>query len=137
MANIAITAANLIPAEGYSYQDGIAGATFVPGDVAYTSAVNGQFLLADNNDTAVKAAVTGIALTAAVAGQPLRLRTGGTAAVGAVLTLNDAVYCLSSDAGKICPYSDLGSGDYVSIIGVPLSTSSLRVAIRNSGIQKP
>lgn len=137
MADLSFTAANLIPASGYGFVDGIAGATFAAGDVGYTSAVNGQFLLADNNDTAVKAAATGIALTAAVSGQPLRLMTSGTLACGAVLTINDAAYCVSSNAGKVCPYSDLDTGDYVTIVGVPLSTSSLRVAIRASGIQKP
>jgi hypothetical protein len=136
MADISITASNLIPTDGYSYQDGIAGATIPAGDLAYTSATNGKWLLADNNDTAVKAAVTGIALASAVDTQPQRLMTSGTLAVGSILTVG-TVYCLSSNAGKICPYADLDSGDYVTIVGVATAATALKVAIRASGIQKP
>ena len=136
MADISITASNLIPATGYGFVDGVAGATIPAGDLAYTSAVNGQFLLADNNDTAVKAAVTGIAAASAVSGQPQRLITSGNVAVGSILTVG-TVYCLSSNAGKICPYADLDSGDYVTIVGVATAATTLKVAIRVSGIQKP
>ena len=136
MADISITAANVVPSEGYSFLDGICGATIPAGDVAYTSATTGKWLLADNNDTALKAAVTGIALTSGVDTQPQRLINSGTLAVGSILTVG-TVYCLSSNAGKICPYADLDSGDYVTILGVATSATTLRVAIRASGIQKP
>lgn len=136
MANLTMTGANVVPAEGYGFIDTIAGATITRGVPCYTSATTGQSLVCDSNDTAAKASCVGIALQDAAAGQPLRLMTSGTLGLGAILTVG-TVYCLSATAGSICPYADLTSNDYVTILGVATSTANLAVRIINSGIAKP
>lgn len=136
MANITITGANVVPAEGYGFVDKVAGATLTRGMPCYVSATTGQALIADANDTATKAEVVGIALQDAAAGQPVRLMTSGTLAFGTVLTAG-TVYVVSATAGAIAPYADLTTNDFVSILGVATSTSNLRVNLINSGIQKP
>jgi hypothetical protein len=136
MANLSITAANVVPVDGYGFVDTVAGATITRGTPCYESATNGQSLICDANDTALKATVKGIALQDAAAGQPLRLMVSGNLGLGAILTVG-TVYCLSATAGAICPYADLTTNDYVTILGVATTTSNLQVRLVSAGIAKP
>jgi hypothetical protein len=47
------------------------------------------------------------------------------------------VYVASTNAGGIAPYADLGSGDYVTILGVATTATNLKLSINQSGIAKP
>ena len=136
MANLTMTGANVVPVDGYGFVDTTAGATITRGVPCYESATTGQSLICDSNDTAVKATCKGIALQDAAAGQPLRLMTSGNLGLGAILTVG-TVYCLSATAGSVCPYADLTSADYVTILGIATTTSNLAVRIVNSGALKP
>jgi len=53
--------------------------------------------------------------------------------MGSILTTG-TIYVLSDD-GAIAPAADLGSGDYVSIIGIAVSATVLDVQIHNSGVE--
>lgn len=136
MADLTITATSVAPVTGYQFVDAISGATLTAGLACYIDSVTETAKIADNDDTAAKATVRGIALNAASSGQPVRLFTGGDINLGATLTVG-IIYCLSSTAGAICPSSDLGSSDYVSILGVATTASNLKANIFNSGAQKP
>lgn len=100
----------------------------------YLSAAN-AWLLADNDVLALAAGSTdlGISLSDVVSGQAMLVMKAGVLGFGAILT-KGTVYCVSSNAGGICPWSDLGAGDYVSILGVASSTSNLTLRLWASGI---
>ena len=54
---------------------------------------------------------------------------------GAILTKGET-YCVSDAAGGICPIGDVGSGEWVTILGVASDTSTLDVDIKATRIQK-
>lgn len=133
MANLSITATNVIPASGYSYQDGIAGATIAAGETVYLDSATDTFKLADSNGTAAASAVRGIALHSVVSGQPIRVVTGGTVAIGAVMTAGVSYY-QSATAGKLCPYADLTTNDRVVHVGYAATTGNLVLRIFETGV---
>lgn len=137
MADLSITAANIIPVSGYGSYFGTSGGTITAGLVCYLDSTTDTVKAADNDDTAAKATVKGIALNAASANQPIKLITGGSLGMGAILTVGE-IYVLSATGnGEIAPEGDLASGDYVSILGVASTTSNLILNIFNSGAQVP
>ena len=110
----------------------------VPARAAINHAAGkGWFLklkLADNDSgTAAVRTVYGIALHASLDGQPLSVIKRGPLTLNAVLTAG-TTYVLSSTPGGIAPQADAASGDEVVILGVALSTTSLDVNIKNTGV---
>lgn len=133
MADITITAASVLAGSGATVQRGAAGATIVAGQ-AVARAADGSYVLADNDSaTASVRAAVGIALNGAAAGQPLSVAIAGPVTVGAVLTAGTAYY-LSNTPGGICPFADVGAGEYSVLLGAATSTSVLKVGILNSGV---
>jgi len=47
------------------------------------------------------------------------------------------VYCVSTTAGGIAPVGDLTSGNYVTVLGVATTTSSLKLGLNASATAKP
>ena len=47
-----------------------------------------------------------------------------------------AVYVVSANAGGIAPVADLGSGDYVTLLGIATSTTNLKLSISVSATAK-
>lgn len=136
MADLTVTATSVVPVTGYTFEDGIAGATITAGQTVYkdTSDSN-KFKLADA-DAATTAECYGIALNGCASGQVVKVQVGGELNVGATLTVGQ-VYVVSTTAGGIAPYADLASGDYVSILGVADTTSNLVLRLFNTGVAKP
>lgn len=128
MADLTITAANVIAASAGSKRQGTAGATITAGQVVHISPSTNRYILSDA-DAAGVGAVTefAIALNGAADGQPLRVATLGDVTLGAVMTAG-AEYYLSPTAGGIAPRADLGAGDNVVLLGVARSTSVLALA---------
>ena len=62
------------------------------------------------------------------------IQTGGALITSAHLSLASPVYILSV-SGAICPAADLANNDYITIIGVAKSTTSLELCIKASGVQ--
>lgn len=134
MADLTITAANVIAGSGASAARGIAGATVTAGQSVYLDATTGKWKLADNNSaTAAARTPGGLALNGAADGQPLAVHTAGPVTIGATLTAGVAYY-LSDTPGGICPVADLASGEYPTVIGIATSTTVLKVAITPSGV---
>lgn len=128
MADLVITAANVVAAAGASRTAGVAGAVITAGQAVYLDAATGKFLLADSNAVAAAARVPlGIALNSAAANQPLQVGWGEIT-IGATMTPG-LVYYLSDTPGGICPVADVGSGEYVCVIGIAASASLLSVKI--------
>lgn len=134
MADLTITAANVIAGSGAKKETGIAGATVTAGQVVYKdSSDSDKFKLADNDSaTAAVRSPYGIALHASLAGQPLTVLRQGPITIGATTAVG-IVYCLSSTAGGICPSADIATGDYNTIIGIGTSTTVIDVKLHEAG----
>lgn len=128
MADLTITAANVVPGANVE-QMRSAGALAI-GDYVYSNAgVATQAL----NDTAAHAAGYGVCVSAcSAANQWVNVQRTGSI-TGGMGTTQGVVYCVSPNAGKICPVSDVASGKYVSIVGVGLTGGGLTLGIFNSG----
>ena len=132
-ADITITAASVAFTSGQK-SSGTAGGTITAGAPLYIDA-NGLLQLA-KGDTAAHAACVGIALNGASNGQPLFYQTSGVITYNAGFT-KGLIYVVAADnAGAIAPSADLSSGNYVTTLGVALSTTQLQLAINVSGINQ-
>jgi hypothetical protein len=133
MADLTITAANVVPGAGARITNGIAGASITAGQVVYLDPADNRFKLADcDNASATIRAAFGIATHGALTGQPLAVQTAGQLAMGAILTAGEAYY-VSPNAGGIAPRADILSGDHTIIVGMAASTSLLNVGLVASG----
>jgi len=134
MADLSITASAVIASGNSTIENGTAGATITAGQVVYKEASSGKFKLADSNSATSEAKTAyGIALNGASDGQPLAVIRSGDLTINAVLTAG-AAYYLSETAGGIQPVADLGTGEYVGLIGVAKSTTVLSVRIVTPGV---
>ncbi len=134
MADLTLTAANVLAGSNATTNLGTAGATITAGQVVYFDDTTKTYKLADTDSaTAAVRSPIGLALNGASAGQPLMVQTGGDITLGAVLTAGVAYY-LSGTAGGICPVADVTSGDYPVILGMAKSTSVLAIKIVEAGV---
>lgn len=136
MADITVTAGNVVQGTDAVTGDGTAGETLTAGQVVYRKASDsGKFWKAQCDGTSAEATCVGIALNGGSAGQPIRIQTagginpGGTVAVG-------TVYAVSATAGGIAPITDLTTGHYITTLGVGTTTSNIKLSLLVSGVQK-
>jgi len=133
MADISITAANVVKGAGATVEQGIAGAAVTAGQWVYRDA-NGKYQLADSNSgTAIARTPRGVALNNAAANQPLMIARAGPVTIGGTLTAG-VTYYMSDTPGGMCPVADVGSGEYSCILGIATSASVLDIAIKASGV---
>lgn len=134
MADLSITAANVISGAGSLIAHGVAGAALTAGQALYLDEAAGSYKLADDNSaTPAAREPDGFALHAAALGQPIAVHTRGPLTIGAVLTPGVAYY-LSDTPGGICPVADLAAGEYPTIVGIAISTTVLNVKIQSAGV---
>lgn len=134
MADLTITAANVIAGSGATRVSGTAGASITAGQVVYKDSSDGKFKLADcNSATAGVRSPAGIALHASSNGQPLTIQSAGPITIGATVTAGVAYY-LSATAGGIAPVGDLLTGDYPVILGIATSASVIDIDIQEAGV---
>ena len=133
MADISITAANVVPGSDAVRESGTAGATITAGQLVYLDTSDMKFKLADSNGAAALRVPNGIALNGASNGQPLVIQKGGDITIGGTLTAG-IPYFLSDTPGGLCPLPDIGAGEFSCIIGIAKSTSVLAVNIQPSGV---
>jgi hypothetical protein len=133
MADISITAANVLPQNGAVRTSSTAGATVTAGQVVYLEASTQTCKLCDVNSATAEARTPyGLALHGALTGQPLTVQTAGPVALGTVLTAGVAYYA-SGTAGGIRPAADNTTGDYPALLGMSTSTSVLNIDIQAPG----
>ena len=134
MADLSITANNVVPVAGATIKNGTAGATITAGQVVYLDSVDGKYKLADaDSATAAVRSPAGVALNGAANGQPLAIASAGRVTIGATMTAGVAYY-LSPNPGGIAPVADILTGDYPTIIGLAISTTVLDIKIHESGV---
>ncbi|MGH0263304.1 hypothetical protein NKY45_17720 [Sinorhizobium meliloti] len=130
MADLVLTASDIIAGSKSAQEHGTAGETITAGKSVYKSATTKKWMLADSNSaTAAARQAGGIALNGASDGQPITVHKSGDLSLGAVLTAGQAVY-LSDTPGGLCPLADVGTGEYVCLIGLAKSTTVLAVDIQ-------
>lgn len=134
MADLSITAANVVAGNTATIARGVAGATITAGQVVYLDPVTGKYGLADVNSAtpAVRNAV-GIALNAASNGQPIAVCTKGPLTIGAAILAGVAYYA-SGTPGGIRPVADNVTGDYTVLLGIGASTTVLNVDLESPGV---
>jgi hypothetical protein len=125
MADLSITAANVIPSEGAVISSGTVGGTavtVVAGKLLYRH-TDGTLLLA-TNATAVGAAVVGMALGGAGTGQVVRyVSEDPDLTLGATATVGDPLY-LTTAGGCSILTEDLDIGEFVTFLGITTVASS-------------
>ncbi len=135
MADLSITAAQVIAGSDADFFDGTAGATITAGQTIYQDSVDNLLKLADSDGSLAKANCKGIALHGASLSQPLRIQTRGTITLGAgAAPVVGKVYKLSITPGGISPIEDMDAGGmYDTNIGVGASTNRLLLDLYASG----
>jgi hypothetical protein len=140
MADIVVTAGSVIPTSPSTVvASGIAGAAITAGQVVYADPSDSYKIKpakADSASTTHAPNVVGIALNGASAGQPVDYAKSGDVTFNAVLTKGQVYVDSAANAGGIAPYSDLASTNFVTLLGVALSTTVLRLNLLLSNIQK-
>lgn len=137
MADISITAANVIFVSGTKHNSNTAGETITAGHMVYLKASDSKWWKADNNvdqATSGYGVQTGIALHGAAAGQPLVVQTTGDITIGATVAVG-VVYVLSTTAGGLAPHADLVSTNYITYGGYAITTGRLRMINAATGLQ--
>lgn len=132
MADLTITAASVVANSG-TRESGTAGATVTAGQMVVLNTSN-QYVLADaDHATAALRVPRGVALHAALTGQPLTILREGSITIGATLTAGTD-YWLSGTAGGICPRADVSTGERAVLLGIATSTTVLSLKIHDSGV---
>lgn len=115
-----------------------AGEAITQGQPVYQSTADSKFYRCDA-DAAATAIAAGIAMTPAATNGYFALAQSGDSPgqalinLGATLTVGQ-VYVVSTNPGGIAPIADLGSGDFVTILGVATTTAllDLRIVVSNT-----
>lgn len=135
MADVSITPAVVTTNGTISTERVTSGAAITQGQAVYIDS-NDRAQLADA-DAVASSVAKGIALNDVdAAGQPLTVLTGGTLDITLTNFTVGETYVVSTTAGGIAPYSDLGSGDFVCILGVASTTARLPLNIRSTRAAK-
>ncbi len=137
MSDLSITAANVLPGADAQVEHSYFGASVTAGQVVYNDTADNEKKLADaNSATAIVRKVHGIALNGGSDGQPAAVQRGGTITIGATVVVGK-VYVLSATPGGIAPIDDLATGHYVTVIGVGISSTQIKLGFLESGVAVP
>ena len=136
MADLGITGSQVLRVSG-PIEHGTAGEALTAGMAVYLTTAS-TWKKADANVSAVEAAAGGIALDDAATGQPVTVQRSGVINLGAAAAAAaGSIYCVSNVAGKICPSTDKGSGDYVTVLGIGIGANKVKLALNPSGATIP
>ena len=135
MADITVTAANVLQAAGATIQTFTSGAAITAGQVLYLDLVTDTVKLADADLSDAAAVVKGIAINDCASGQKVEVCTAGSINPGGTVAVGE-YYCASGNAGGIAPIGDYAAGDRGSFIGIGSTTSNILLRIFNSGVTK-
>lgn len=134
MTDLVITAANVVPGTGAKKRTGTAGATITAGQTVYLDSSDNKYKAYDaDSGTAAVRTLAGIALNGASNGQPLTIQYDGNITIGATVAAG-VIYVGSDTAGGIMPAADIETGDYVTVIGVGISTTQIKLTFIESGV---
>ena len=132
MADLTITAANVLAGAGSAKALGTAGEAITAGQSLYIKAADGLLYKAIDTSAAAAAAV-GIALNNAGTGQPISYLTSGPITIGATVAIG-SIYGVTDTAGGIADVVERLTGDYVTILGVATTAAIIQVDITRGGV---
>jgi hypothetical protein len=125
MADLSITAANVVAAAGSKRATGTAGAAITAGQIVYLDATDSKYKLFDADMAGVgNIRKVFMALNGAANNQPLTVLASGEVTINAVMTAGTTYYG-SPNAGGVAPVADLLAGDNVIVLGVAKTTTVL------------
>jgi hypothetical protein len=135
VADLTITAANVGRGGATTeiQQNCQFGEAMTQGQSTYLSTDN-KWYKADA-DTSSASMAKGVVMTPASTNGYGDIALSGPIAIGATVAVGQ-VYVVSTTAGGIAPYADLGTGDFVTILGVADTTSTINLSINATGIAK-
>jgi len=141
MGEFTPTAANVVVTGG-TIRRLTAGEAITAGQLVYQKAADSKAWLAQSDGTAEEATIAGIAINNAAAGQPVNyVAEGDVTMQSGIFTTpgTGQILVLGPTAGKFQLASDLDAAndDYVSIVGMSISANAMRLAINNTGLQRP
>ena len=132
MADLTITASNLVAGIGATTATGVAGEAIAAGDAVYIdTADNNDLKKCQHDGTAIEANTVGLALATYADTATVTYITEGDLCFGTLLTIG-TVYVVSATPGLIAVAADAGAADYLTILGVAKGTAVLSVKIVTS-----
>jgi hypothetical protein len=138
MADLSITAANVVKGSDANFETGTSGDTLTAGMSVYKdTADSNKWKKASAASTAALAGSggIGIALHAASSGQPIVVQTGGTITIGATIAVGQVYVVSPTAAGGIAPFTDLNTNNYVTYLGYGSTTAILKMLSIATGLQ--
>jgi hypothetical protein len=132
MADLTITASDVKRKTGSQIRDGIAGEALSRGELVYEKASDKKLYKADASALATADAV-GVAMDYADADDPISYHRRGKYAAGATVAVG-TIYVVSATAGGIAPEADILSGEFLTILGIAVSTTEIEVDLDASGV---
>ena len=136
MADVTITAAEVLPTSTTGVESGIAGATLTAGMPVYKDSTDGNSLKPCDADASASAQCVGIMLCGAADGQRCIYAKTGDIDPGFTAVAGEA-YAVSTTAGGIAPVSDITTaGDFICILGIATSASNLRLNIFSTTVAR-
>lgn len=137
MADVSITASAVVPSAAAQRTQGIAGATIAAGQLVYKdTGDSNKFKTVDSDSATVLARTpTGIAINSASAGQPINVCTSDPdLVIGTHSQALGTVLLASDTAGGIMPDADVETGDYVTVVGIAKTTTTIAFGILVGGV---
>jgi hypothetical protein len=129
MADLAMTEAQVLPdTSGDILKAYLSAATLTAGSVVYLDTATLTWKLLDIDAGLTNIGVIGLALHAALAGQPVQVQRTGRPTLGAgAAPAVGTIYIGSDTAGGIRPAADVDSGDRLIILGVGYTGNKLAI----------
>jgi hypothetical protein len=139
MADLSVTAASVLASSTATKSTGVAGATITAGQALYADATaDGVLKLADANASLATSTMVGIALHAALTGQPITYVTADSNfAHGLGSVTAGQVIVLSATAGALAPVADLATGWFPVVAIISTSATHGVLAITRGGVACP
>lgn len=138
MADLSVTVAEVQKPTIGSVDVATAGGTLTAGQPIYLDANDSNKAKAAAATSSSLAKVVGIALHGALSGQPVEYQKDGVFIVGATAApAVGKIYVLSGSAGGMSPHTDAttpATGEFTTIIGVGLTSSTIKLGILASGV---
>jgi hypothetical protein len=136
MTDLVITATSVVAGANAQKSTGLLGEAIIAGQTVYMDSTLRKFMRADSNSATVEARhATHIALNGGSLNQPITAQKGGdiTMTTTPPLTVGLAYY-QSDTPGGICPVADVGSGEWVTLVGIAKSTTVLQLSFQFPGV---
>jgi hypothetical protein len=132
MADVAITAANVVPVSGAAIQSGTAGVAITAGQLVYNDSSTSTIKLCHAVTSLATASCVGVAIDNAAANQPVSYQNGGDITIGGTLTQGEPYFTSGTNAGGLAPKADLATNWMTVCFGIAKSATVLTIINRGA-----